>query len=123
MTLFRDSGKHFLLFSPLGSHSWLEYLYLEACSSMHTEKENMKDEKKYVFDSERNVWLFIKGFFVICVALMIADFFMPKHGDNYWELVPQFYAAYGLVACIILVLGAKYVLRKLVKRDEDYYDK
>ena len=87
---------------------------------MHTENE---DKKKYFFDNERNVWLFIKGFFAVCVLLIVADFFVPKHGENYWEYAPQFYAAYGLVACILLVLGAKYVLRKLVKRDEDYYDK
>jgi len=87
---------------------------------MHTEND---DRKKYFFDNEQNVWRFIKGFFVVCVLLIVADFFVPKHGENYWEYMPQFYAAYGLVACILLVLGAKYVLRRLVKRDEDYYDK
>jgi hypothetical protein len=32
-----------------------------------------------------------------------------------------FYAIYGFVACVILVLVAK-EMRKLVMRDEDYYD-
>ena len=87
---------------------------------MHTENV---DKKKYFFDSERNVWLVIKGLFAVCSLLIVADFFIPKHGDFYWENVPQFFAAYGLVTCILLVLGSKYLLRPLVKRDEDYYDK
>jgi len=39
-----------------------------------------------------------------------------------WEAWPGFYAVFGFVACVILVLVAKYVLRPLVKRDEKYYD-
>lgn len=82
----------------------------------------MSDNKTHFFDNPANVRRFIRGFFVICVLLLLADFFVPKHGDFYWEDVPQFYAAYGLVACIVLVLVSKYVLRKLVIRSENYYD-
>jgi hypothetical protein len=82
----------------------------------------MEKEKKHFFDSPGNVKKFIKGFYVICALLLIIDFFVPKHGHYYWEDVPEFYAAYGLVACIVLVLTAKYILRRLVKRREDYYD-
>ena len=82
----------------------------------------MKREKAHFFDKPENVKKFIKGFFFICIVLLIADFFIPKHGDFYWENIPQFYAAYGLVACIVLVLASKYILRRLVKRKEDYYD-
>lgn len=90
---------------------------------MHTDKGNMKDHKKYIFDNKRNVWLVVKALFALCIALIVADFFIPKHGDFYWENVPQFFAAYGLVTCILLVLAAKYILRPLIKRKEDYYDK
>lgn len=82
----------------------------------------MEKEKKHFFDSPGNVKKFIKGFYVICALLLIIDFFVPKHGHYYWEDVPEFYAAYGLVACIVLVLVSKYILRRLVKRREDYYD-
>ena len=87
---------------------------------MHT---NNTDKKKYFFDDEKRVWKMIKGLFVICVLLMIADFFIPKHGDFYWENIPMFYSAFGLVAFSALVLVAKHLLRPLIKRDEDYYDK
>jgi len=82
----------------------------------------VKEEKTHFFDKPENVKNFIRGFFIICILLLIADFSVPKHGDFYWEDIPQFYAAYGLVACIVLVLVSKYVLRRLVKRREDYYD-
>ena len=35
---------------------------------------------------------------------------------------PQFFAAYGLVAYITIVFTGKYILRKIVKRKEEYYD-
>lgn len=82
----------------------------------------MEKEKKHFFDSPGNVKKFIRGFYIICVLLLIIDFFVPRQGHYYWEDVPGFYAAYGLVACIVLVLASKYILRRLVKRREDYYD-
>ena len=82
----------------------------------------MDKEKKYFFDKPGNVKKFIRGFYVLCALLLAIDFFVPKHGLNYWENVPQFFAAYGLIACILLVLAARFILRPLVKRKEDYYD-
>jgi hypothetical protein len=38
-----------------------------------------------------------------------------------WEGFFGFYALYGFVACVLLVLLAK-EMRKLVMRDEDYYE-
>jgi hypothetical protein len=34
---------------------------------------------------------------------------------------PAFYAAYGFVGCIVIIIGSKWVGR-LLQRDEDYYD-
>lgn len=84
--------------------------------------KHQSGEKKYFFDNPQNVKRFIRIFYAVCIALLVMDFFVPKHGSQYWENVPQFYAAYGLVACVILVLVSKFVLRPLVKRKEDYYD-
>jgi hypothetical protein len=38
-----------------------------------------------------------------------------------WEQLTGFYAIFGFVACVMLVLGAKQ-LRNIVMRKEDYYD-
>ncbi|HEB71701.1 MAG TPA: hypothetical protein ENI77_03675 [Nitrospirae bacterium] len=76
----------------------------------------------HFFDKPQNVKRFLMGFYISLVLLIVADFFVPKHADFPWESFPSFYATYGFVACVGLVLVAKYVLRPLVKRDENYYD-
>ena len=78
-------------------------------------------EKKYLFDNPRNVDRLLWHFYVICVLLVIVDFIVHRHIEMDWENVPAFYALYGFVACVALVLMAK-VLRKVVMRKEDYYD-
>ncbi len=82
----------------------------------------MDDRKKHVFDKPENVNRVIYGLFATCGLLLLIGLFVPGHGDFPWERAPAFYAAYGLVSCVVLVLLAKYVLRPIVKRDERYYD-
>ena len=54
--------------------------------------------------------------------LLLVDVFYHKHAIFPWEGAFAFYSVYGFVACVILVIVAKYVLRPMVMRDEDYYD-
>lgn len=79
-------------------------------------------EKKYFFDKPQNVRRFLMFFYVSLILLVVIDFFIPKHPYFAWEQYPSFYGTFGLVACIVLVLGAKYILRPIVKRRENYYD-
>ncbi len=81
-----------------------------------------KDRKTYFFDRPENVKRVIRGLYTVCILLLIVDLFLPIHGEFSWEGAPGFFAAYGLVGCVLLVLAAKYVLRPLVKRKEEYYD-
>ena len=54
------------------------------------------------------------------VALI--DVFAYKHHLHFrFEYWFGFFSLYGFVACVSLVLAAKQ-LRKIVMRDEDYYD-
>lgn len=80
-----------------------------------------KDEKKYLFDNPRNVSRLLSGFYIICGILFIADFIVHRHTVHPWEGFPAFYAIYGFVACVLLVVVAK-EMRKLLMRKEDYYD-
>lgn len=82
----------------------------------------MAAEKKYLFDNPRNVRRVIYGFFIALVLLLALEPFVQKHPHFTWEKWPGFYAVYGFVAYVCLVLAAKYILRPLVKRNEDYYD-
>jgi nitric oxide reductase large subunit len=79
-------------------------------------------ERTYWLDDRRNVNKVIYALCTVCAAFMAADLFGYKHhlhfGFEYWF---GFYGLFGFIACVGLVLAAK-VLRKLVMRDEDYYD-
>ncbi len=79
-------------------------------------------DKKGFFDKPGNFRRFMAFFFASLVVLLVVDFFIAKHGYFGWEDVPDFFAAYGFVSCVLLVLAAK-VLRIIVKRREDYYDR
>ena len=80
----------------------------------------MKDKRGW-FDKPENIKLFLWVFFASLVALLLVDFFIIKHPDFPFEGVPNFYAAYGFISCVMLVLVAK-VLRMFLMKDEDYYD-
>jgi hypothetical protein len=84
--------------------------------------ETTEKEKQYFFDKPANVkWLF-RIYYPTLVLLLVIDLFVHKHANFPWENWPEFYAVYGFVACVVLVLAAKYLLRPLVMRKEDYYD-
>ncbi len=82
----------------------------------------MADEKKHIFDNPKNIQRLLYGLFASLILLLVLDLFVEKHPYFPWEEWPGFYAIFGFVACVLLVLAAKYILRPLVKRDEDYYD-
>ncbi|NNJ96279.1 MAG: hypothetical protein HKP12_03895 [Gammaproteobacteria bacterium] len=79
------------------------------------------DQKQYLFDKPRNVARLLGGFYVVCVLLFVLDFILHRHVYLTWENLPGFYALFGFVACVALVLIAK-EMRKVVMRKEDYYD-
>lgn len=78
-------------------------------------------EKKYLFDDPNNVDRLLKGFYALCILLVVVDFFVHRHIMTAWEELPAFYALYGFVACVVLVVLAK-LMRKYVMRKEEYYD-
>ena len=82
----------------------------------------MNTEKKHIFDKPGNVRKVLYGLFGCLVLLLALEPFVHKHSFFAWEKWFGFFAIYGFVACVLLVLAAKYILRPLVKREEDYYD-
>lgn len=82
----------------------------------------MTSNKKHIWDKKKNIKRLVQVFFTLCVLLFAADLVVDKKTHMPWEEWPGFYAMYGLVACVILVLVSKYILRPLAMRDENYYD-
>lgn len=80
----------------------------------------MKKELR-LFDKPENVKRLLFLFFVALAVLLFIDLFLDKHAEFEWEGVPGFFAAYGFISYVLLIFVSK-LLRKLIKRDEDYYD-
>ena len=73
------------------------------------------------FDKPATINWILRIFYGLCVVLVFADFVVHRHVYSNIENIPAFYALYGFVACVLLVLVAK-VMRVLLMRKEDYYD-
>ncbi|MEM7257690.1 MAG: hypothetical protein AAF404_09905 [Pseudomonadota bacterium] len=80
-----------------------------------------QNEPEDFFDKPENIKKMLKVFYVICGLLVVADFVVHRHIYHDWENIPAFYAIYGFVGCVVLVLIAK-EMRKVLMRREDYYD-
>ena len=72
-------------------------------------------------DRPGSVGLIIKLLIAACVLSVVADFFYHKHGDYSFQEWFAFDAVFGFLAYVGLVTTAKGV-RRLLMRDEDYYD-
>lgn len=79
-------------------------------------------EPRHLFDNPRNVRLVVRILVGCCIVLFGLDFVLHRHVVHPWESFPGFYALYGFIACVVLVLLAR-ELRKAVMREEDYYEK
>ena len=81
-----------------------------------------RDEKFHFFDKPGNLKNFLRGFTIACAVLLAVEFVVDRHVSHAWESLWGFYAVYGFVACVALVEIAK-LLRALLGRDPDYYEK
>lgn len=72
-------------------------------------------------DRPRVQRVFRIALYVACAGLLAAEFLIHRHAYNRVEAIPLLYAMYGFAALLAAVTIAK-GLRRLLKRDEDFYD-
>lgn len=77
-------------------------------------------EKHWLVRPETIRWLW-RGGLVILALMVLADFFIHTHSSFQIDGSFGFYAWYGLVVCIAMVLFAK-ALGIFLKRKDTYYD-
>ena len=73
------------------------------------------------FEKPEKIKLLLRGFYGLCAILVIIDLLIHRHIVHDWENLPVFYAVFGFVVCLALVLIAK-LLRYFIIRKQDYYD-
>lgn len=80
-----------------------------------------KDPDRYWLERPGSVGKLIGILMTVASLAVVADGFYEKHGHYAFERIFGFQAAYGFVSCVVLVLAATQ-MRKLVMRDEHYYE-
>ena len=80
----------------------------------------MNDSARFL-DRPANQRRLRRVFYALCAALVALEVLVHRHAEHSWEGAFAFYAVYGFVACVVLVLAAKQMRRVLMRR-EDYYD-
>jgi uncharacterized membrane protein len=81
----------------------------------------MKPERKRWLDDPRNVTRLVWLLAAVCVALVLGDLAYHKHVHFAFEGWFGLYGFFGFAAFFFIVMAGKY-LRKILMRDEDYYD-
>lgn len=79
------------------------------------------DDARWLDDS-RNVTRVVHTLGTLCAVMFAADFFYTKKAHFEVEEIFGFYAVYGFLGSVGLVLAAK-AMRPLLRRDEDYYER
>ena len=78
--------------------------------------------KESWLDKPENVTKIYRWLIAVCAFLVVAGFFVGGHGELAILHFPAFYGVFGFIAFVFIVF-AGIGLRKLVMRDEDYYDR
>jgi hypothetical protein len=79
-------------------------------------------DKKYWLDDPKNVTKLYRTVWVIGIILVACDLVVHKHEELGFAMWFAFFAVYGFVACVTLVVTAK-ALRRVLMRPEDYYER
>lgn len=80
----------------------------------------MKDRPHWL-DDPRNVRLLWRGFLLVLALVVAAELLVALHPHFTVEALFGFHAIYGLVACAVMIVGAK-LLGFLLKRPDTYYE-
>jgi purine-cytosine permease-like protein len=64
-----------------------------------------------------------RGFFATLVVILIADFFVVRHEAHFFgDRIYDFWAVFGLLVTLALILFWKWLSRVFLEREEEYYD-
>lgn len=80
------------------------------------------DEAPRWLDRKANVTKVAWAVYIVCAVVILLDFPIYRKPDFGFDGNFGFYGAYGFIGSFLLVLFAKEILRRIVKRPEDYYD-
>ena len=80
------------------------------------------DEKTHWLDQPRHIKLLWRGFLLVLVLTVLAEFMVPMHPHFAIESIFGFNAWYGFLVCALMIVLAK-GLALALKRPDTYYGK
>lgn len=83
---------------------------------------NNPDGRIWWLDRKENVTKVARTLYAVCAIVVLLDFVIHRHAELGADGMWGFYAIYGFVGSVFLVMAAKQ-MRKVLKRPEDYYDR
>ena len=61
---------------------------------------------------------------LVLIASALADvFWRDSYGYYAWSRIPAFYALFGLIGCVTIVLVSKWLGHMWLQKEQDYYDR
>ncbi len=70
---------------------------------------------------KRMYWLAL----VLLIILSFAGELFVKVSDSdghWWSNIPAFYAIFGFIGCVVIIIASKALGKALLQKKEDYYD-
>ena len=80
------------------------------------------ENKTHWLDQPRNIKLLWRGFLLVLVLTVLAEFLVPMHPHFAIESIFGFNAWYGFLVCALMIVVAK-GLALVLKRPDTYYGK
>lgn len=90
------------------------------------EEKNFMEKFLEKEGASKKLWkIFYIGLGISVIIGVIVQYGIPYHYYfHFKEIIPAFYAIFGFIACLILLVGSKMIGKYLhILVDEDYYSK
>jgi len=67
-------------------------------------------------------------FYVVLAVIAVAEFVLPRlfhapEAELWFEDLPAWESVYGLISCVVIIVGSKLLGKLWLMRREDYYDR
>ena len=68
------------------------------------------------------------AFYIALAVIAMAEFGLPRlfhdeHAEFWFEDLPAWESVYGLISCIVIIVGSKILGKVWLMKREDYYDR
>ncbi len=73
-------------------------------------------------DNPDNIKTLKRIFYASLAIVVLADFFIDREIEFFWDAIPGFNALYGFVSCVLIIIVSKTIGHKWLMKKEDYYD-